>query len=45
MTSDNMRIARNTDIFIIDEVSMMRADLFDLINYRMQTLMKNNLFM
>lgn len=45
MTSDNMRIARNTDIFIIDEVSMMRADLFDLINYRMQTLMKNDLFM
>jgi hypothetical protein len=39
MKAEVYDIIRNTDIFIIDEVSMMRADLFDLINHRMQKIL------
>lgn len=45
MKVENMMLIRESDIFIIDEVSMMRADLLDKINEAMQKVMKNNLFM
>jgi len=38
-------IILKTDIFIIDEISMMRADLHDMINDRMQKVMQNDLYM
>ena len=45
MKSETYDIIRKTDVFIIDEVSMMRADLFDEINHRMQKVLWNDLFM
>jgi hypothetical protein len=33
-----IELIRNTDVFIIDEVSMMRADLFDILNHKMQVI-------
>lgn len=45
MKAENYAMIRESDIFIIDEVSMMRADLFDLIDSRMQKVCWNNLFM
>jgi len=38
-------IVKDTDIFIIDEVSMMRADLFDKINTIMKMIMWNDEFL
>lgn len=43
--SETKEIIKKTDIFIIDEVSMMRADLFDEINHQMQKVMDNKEFM
>jgi hypothetical protein len=45
MKSENIEIVKHTGIFLIDEVSMLRADMFDLINHRMQKIMENDLFM
>jgi len=43
MNSSNINILRKTDIFIIDEVSMMRSDLFDLIDKKLKIFMQNEL--
>jgi ATP-dependent exoDNAse (exonuclease V) alpha subunit len=45
MFSDNRNIFRKTDIIIIDEVSMLRADLFDYLNKLCKKLMENDLFL
>ena len=40
-----IELIQNTDVFIIDEVSMMRADLFDILNARMQRICENEEFL
>jgi len=32
MSKDKIKLIQETDVFIIDEVSMLRADLFDILN-------------
>lgn len=45
MSHDKREFIQKTDVFIIDEVSMLRADLFDTINILMQKVMENNEFL
>ena len=45
MTSEKKKLIRITDIFIIDESSMLRADLLDKLNEIMQGIMGNEDFM
>jgi len=45
MSKDKIKLIQETDVFIIDEVSMLRADLFDILNWLMQHIMDNDLFM
>lgn len=42
MSGQRQRILRNLELLIIDEVSMLRADLLDAINYMLQTVRRNN---
>jgi hypothetical protein len=43
--SENIQIFRKTDLIIIDEISMLRADLFDYLNKLCKRLMENDLFL
>ena len=45
MKSESINIFRKTDILIIDEVSMLRADLFDYLDRLCKKLMQNDLFL
>ena len=45
MSKEKIEFIRQLDTIIIDEVSMLRADLFDVLNLLMQKIMGNNLFM
>jgi hypothetical protein len=36
MKSENIRIAKKTDIFILDEASMLKSDKFDRLNFTLQ---------
>lgn len=45
MKSETIEAIKETDIFIIDEVSMARADLIDTMNKKLQYVMKNEEFM
>jgi hypothetical protein len=43
MKSENRQILKSSDIIIIDEYGMKRADLFDKINYLLQSICENDL--
>lgn len=45
MSNEKKEAIQNADVFIIDEVSMLRADLFDLLNKIMQFVMGNDEFL
>lgn len=42
MSGQRQRILRNLELLIVDEVSMLRADLLDAIDFMLQTVRKNN---
>lgn len=44
LDNDTKEFIKDMDMFIIDEISMMRADLFDFLNKLMQSVMENDLF-
>jgi hypothetical protein len=44
MKSEKAKIIQETDIFLIDEASMLRADDFDKLNFTMQKVCKNEEF-
>ena len=44
MKSEKVKIIQETDIFLIDEASMLRADDFDKLNFTMQKVCKNEEF-
>jgi len=44
INNEKRDIIRETDIFIIDEISMMRADLFDKLEWIMRNVMQNEYF-
>lgn len=41
LKKEQIELIKMIDVFIIDEVSMMRADLFDILNYKMQSICEN----
>ncbi|MHA1379622.1 MAG: hypothetical protein ACTSRG_14710 [Candidatus Helarchaeota archaeon] len=45
MSKEKIEFIKNLDVIIIDEVSMLRADLFDVLNLLMQKIMGNTEFM